>query len=274
MNTSKNNRSVLIIPDIHHRVDQAEKIIKHVGADEIIFLGDYFDDFNDDVEMVKHTCDWLSASVEQKNRIHLFGNHDVHYAFTNRQFQCSGYAQWKYFMIHDNVERKVWDKLKFYHILDNTFLLTHASMHKRNLPKEISNLHADRKKFYSEIASYLDANIIKGFRGESWIFGAGHSRGGNQPVGGIIWCDYTQEFYPVSGLNQIFGHTPQGNGTPKWCIKTGEEKPYFMASNKSTPKTFTDVNTSINIDLDVHGTTHWAVWNGTELKIGNVRDDM
>jgi hypothetical protein len=266
----------LIIPDIHHKVDEAEKIIKHVGADEIIFLGDYFDDFNDDAEMVNHTCDLLEASVEQPNRIHLFGNHDIHYAYTNREFVCSGYEQWKYFIIHDHLNRKTWDKLKFYHFLDETFLLSHAGLHKSHVPANIIKLSENRKKFYSEIENHLNTEIIKGFRNESWIFHAGHSRGGNQAIGGITWCDYDKEFYPVKGLNQILGHTPQGFGKARWCHADEKDRVTVRPVDLWTPdpKTFKNTNISLNVDLDVQGNMHWAVWNGSTLTFGNVLDDM
>ncbi len=39
--------TTLILPDLHLKVEQADKIIKHVGADKIICVGDVFDDFGD-----------------------------------------------------------------------------------------------------------------------------------------------------------------------------------------------------------------------------------
>ena len=95
MNTGEDNRHVLIIPDIHLKWERVNRVINHVGADEIIFLGDYFDDFNDTPEQVDEMVSWLEHSAKQPNRIHLFGNHDMHYAFSDAGFQCSGFEQWK-----------------------------------------------------------------------------------------------------------------------------------------------------------------------------------
>ena len=39
MKTGKNQNIVLILADIHHRVDEADKIIHHVKADQVIALG-------------------------------------------------------------------------------------------------------------------------------------------------------------------------------------------------------------------------------------------
>ena len=277
------NKITLIIPDLHHRWEQAEKIIASVGADEVIFLGDYFDDFDDTAEMVNATSDWLIESVQKPNRIHLFGNHDQHYAFPYKSFQCSGYQQWKYFITHDIVKSNTWDKVKWFHFLDDQWFLCHAGLHNLNLPNDIKKLRTDRPKFHAELASYLNAEIIKGFQNGangtgSWILNAGRGRGGMQRVGGITWCDYHQEFFPVRGLNQIMGHTPQMQG-PKWCILENDPhreegrvayRPYDLWT--PTPEGLNNPQQSTNICLDVHGNTHYAVWDGKKLKIGNYRD--
>lgn len=272
------NKITLIIPDLHHRWHQAEKIIASVGADEVIFLGDYFDDFNDTPEMVKDTCDWLEASVAKPNRIHLFGNHDQHYAFIYKSFQCSGYAQWKYFIIHDSINPNVWDKLKWYHFLDNRWLLTHAGLHKLNVPPHIKKHRTNRLKFIEDLSGYLDYEIRKGFNAGaegvgSWVFNAGHARWGHQRVGGITWCDFEREFNPVKGINQIVGHTPQQYGV-RWCRMAEGGQIFHHPFNewKPTPEILDNPNLSSNICLDIYGNTHWATWDGKELTLGNYRD--
>lgn len=276
---SNTNKTTLIIPDLHHRWMQAEKIISSVGADEIIFLGDFFDDFNDDITMVKDTSDWLVESVNKPNRIHLIGNHEMGYAYTYRSFQCSGYAQWKYFIIFDNVPRATWDKLKWYHFLDDTWLLSHGGLHNSHVPDKIKNLRGDRKVYIKALDEYLQKSLIKGFRdlGERkhpWIFNAGYSRGGFQKVGGITWCDYTDEFYPLRGINQIVGHTPQGLGFPRWCIlnnKDVSQMPYHLFT--PSIEQINNPEASVNIDLDVWGNTHYGVWNGNgkTLTVGDYK---
>lgn len=146
------NKRTLILSDIHHKVDQATKIIKHVGADEVICTGDVFDDFNDTPDMVKNTCEWFEWFLNQPNHIFIGGNHDIHYMFPYRSFQCSGYAQWKYFIIHDMINPKLWEKLKWYHFLDNRWLLTHAGLHKLNVPSSITQFKNDRAKFIQELS--------------------------------------------------------------------------------------------------------------------------
>ena len=270
----------LIIPDLHHRWQQAEKIISRVEHDNVIFLGDTFDDFNDTPEMVKDTCDWLEMSVNKPNRLHCWGNHDIHYAFPYKAFCCAGYQQWKYFIVHDRIDPKMWDKIVWYTFLDNTWLLSHGGLHKFNVPAEIAAKHKDRVKFIASLDNYLQTEILKGFRAgadgmKSWIFNAGRARWGTQRVGGIIWCDFEREFYPVQGINQIVGHTPQMQ-SPRWCILERDSlnsdgqvvyRPYDLY-NPSLAK-LNDTDLSHNIDLDVHMNTTWAVWDGEKITLGN-----
>lgn len=274
------NKISLIIPDLHHRWYQAERIISSVGADEVIFLGDYFDDFNDTPEMVRETCDWLENSVKKPNRVHLFGNHDQHYAFPYKTFQCSGYAQWKYFIIHDTLPREVWDKLKWYHFLDNRWMLSHAGLHKLNVPESILSKRNDRQVFIKELSEWLDHEIRLGFQNGakgngSWIFNAGHARWGSQRVGGITWCDYQREFNPFKGMNQIMGHTPTDKGKPWHWTRIAPDGNVLHPQYKDwhpTPEQLDNPELSTNICLDVYGNTHWGVWNGRRLEIGNYKD--
>lgn len=266
--------TTLILADIHHRVNQATKIVKEVGADKVISLGDIFDDFNDTPDNVRESCEWLEWFVSNPNHIYLAGNHCMHYAFpTNESFRCSGYAQWKSFIIQDTVDPSVWKKMKYYHILDNTWFLSHGGLHKNHLPENIAYLYQDRPRFLKSISEYLDDEIIKGHRENSWVFRAGRSRGGFQPVGGLTWCDFEREFYPIRGLNQLVGHTPQGLGFPKWCI-LNQEKVSFSPYDLITPtrEQLDNPNLSYNLDLDVQGNTHYAVWDGKKLTLGNYRD--
>lgn len=229
--------------------------------------------------MVSETCDWLVDSVNKPNRIHLIGNHDIHYMFDSKSFRCSGYTQWKHLQINDLVPRKTWDKLKWYHFLDDTWLLTHAGLHNSNLPNEIKALNNNKPKFIQSISDYLDTEIINGLRRKynnenSWIFNAGRSRGGFFPVGGIIWCDYEDEFYPIKGLNQVVGHTSQGLGFPKWCLQNNNDKISYPPYDKfnPSPEILKDPNLSTNIGLDVHGIMHFAIWNGNKFKVKSYYD--
>jgi hypothetical protein len=270
------NKITLIIPDIHHKWQWAEKIISSVGADEIIFLGDYLDDFNDTPDMVKDTCDWLTSSVDKPNRIHLFGNHDQSYAF-QKSLRCSGHEQWKQFIVDDTLPKAVWNKLKWYHWLDNRWLLTHAGLHRLNIPACIGALKHDRATFINEISNYLDVEIGIGLRKANnnetyWTHNAGRARWGQERVGGITWCDYNVEFYPFPGLNQIVGHTPQNE--VRWCCLSEDGKVLHHQYDEYvvTPELLNNTNISTNICLDSKGAMKWGVWDGNKFMLGNYID--
>lgn len=266
------NEISLIIPDVHLRHEQAEKIIKHVGPDFVYFLGDEFDDFGNTPEMIRATSEWFAWSINQPNRIHLAGNHSLHYAYANREFQCSGYEQWKYFMINDIVSTNDWSKMKFYHILDNTWLLTHGGLHASHLPESISKVYMNRPLFLKNISEFLDEEIIKGFRNQSWIFRAGHSRGGNQKVGGISWCDFDREFKPIRGLNSICGHTP--SSTVRWTnLQENSDSQVYSTDIAYSPslKNINNPNNSFNLCLDTNS-HHYATWDGTKLQVHWIGD--
>jgi hypothetical protein len=258
------NKLTLILPDIHHRIDIADKIIRAVGADVVICLGDYFDSFDETPQMVFETASWLTDFVKKDNHIAITGNHDIQYAYANRYFQCSGYAQWKYYHINDTVKSDTWDKLKHYHILDDMWLLTHAGLHSYFIPKQIRDLVTDRPKMFVELSKFLDSEIVKGMRNESWVFHAGHIRGGDQLYGGINWCD-SREFVPLKGLHQIIGHTVFDK--IRWkniCDNQNELKTDYKWSPSF--EKLNDLENSYNVCIDT-GASHYATWNGTNMNI-------
>ena len=254
----------LIIPDIHLDHETAEKIISHVNAEQIIFLGDYFDDFNDTPDQIRSTAQWLKDSTKQKNRIHLIGNHDIHYM--DSKFGCGGYAHWKLMLINEYISTDTWSKLKYYHVLDNMWLLSHAGLHDSYVPSELKSKSKSRIELFENISNYFNEEIIKGWRGQSWIFRAGKRRGGSQNVGGLIWCDFL-EFKPVVGINQIFGHTPQLRN-PKHISIVNDS---FVEWDATSNLQITDRD-SVNICLDVYSNIHYLVWDGKNIEINNSRD--
>ena len=274
---SNTNKLTLIISDVHCEWENADKIIKHVKADTVISLGDIFDSFTETADSIRESAEWFVDFVNNPNHIMLFGNHEQNYAFNYLCLHCSGYEQWKYFLIKDIVPRSVWDKLKWYHFLDNTWLLTHAGLHNDNVPRQIKTYSNDLPKFIAKLSKYLDHEIRRGLDkaangAESWIFNAGYARCGNQKVGGITWCDHNTEMHPIIGLSQIYGHSPQSYNCPSWLIQDGpESKPYFKL-NDNTKINFKNVNKSYNLCLDIWKNMHYALWNGKELSVHSIYD--
>lgn len=264
---------ILILPDVHNRWELAEKIIAHVKPDQTIFLGDYFDDFGDDPHSIAETADWFHHSVNQPNRIHLCGNHDIHYWFKdNRGVRCSGYDQFKSIAINDIVTKKDWEKLVFYHVLDGKFLLSHAGVHPTWMDQGKRNM--------TEISEYSLTQVVDKLKRDSldckrklakgdchWFVISGFARGSSPYYGGLLWCDWTQEFHCIRGLHQIVGHTP--TYTPTWnIVGDGEDSPTVHPLVVGAQDWNITDKSSFNLCLDsVPGSRYYGIYEDGKLTV-------
>ena len=263
---------VLILPDLHNRQEKAEKIIATVKPDQTIFLGDYFDDFGDNPETITDTADWFHNSVNQKDRVHICGNHDMHYWFKDSKFlRCSGYEQFKCIAINDFVTKDDWEKLVFFYNLDDQWLLTHAGFHPMWINPMAYKSDEPISSSIGALCRRLKAESVEAIKlfykdKVHWFGMPGFSRSYNSPYcGGITWCDYNQEFKPIIGVHQIFGHTP--NKKLHWeTIEGGTRKPLPLEGVVNP--TLTDEN-SYNICLDsAHpGSRYYAIYENKQFTI-------
>ena len=209
----------LIIPDIHNRYSLAEQIIRQEKPSMTVFLGDYFDSFGDTYVDAQETARWLSGSLAKKDRIHLIGNHDLSYMTNNPNLKCSGFDGAKY---HEIERWSIpWDRLRPYYWLDDAWLCTHAGVSDAFLKQHSIGMQ--------DIAGMAKADLdnIDDPSREHAFFHVGFMRGGSGGVGGPLWCDY-DEFVPVPGVSQIFGHTRgravrhvRADDSENFCIDTG-----------------------------------------------------
>jgi len=215
----------IIISDIHNRIYWIEEALSSPllqPYDRVVFLGDYFDDYGDTPDDAYMSAKWLKQSLKMPNRVHLYGTHDLWYRFpSNPYIGASGNTEEKYYAIQRVLTPEDWNLLKLYHYEQN-YLMTHAGVHSYLISEYVfrnrnifsryiadNNLQLGTQNIIDKIVKpateeALD-RVSKGFI-DPWL-SAGFSRGGLQPVGGIIWLDWNEEFEPVPGLNQIIGHT-------------------------------------------------------------------
>lgn len=213
---------IVVIPDIHNKYDIAESIINAENPHQTVFLGDYFDSVGDDARTAEGTAAWLTGSLGRKDRVHLIGNHDLHYMTDNPKFPCSGYTPEKRSAIaRYNID---WTRLRLYYWIQNDWLCTHAGLSNRFFVlQQKTNLETAAdvlKRSDMDLKNIADANTHHPF------LQVGMLRGGRHSVGGLVWCDY-DEFEDVSGLKQIFGHTRGShirhlaiNDAEHYCIDT------------------------------------------------------
>lgn len=210
----------IIIPDLHNRVNWIENFLSSVEHDRVIFLGDYFDNFEDTSNDIELVTKWLKESIHKPNRVHLFGTHELWYRFQHNPFIfVSGNDQMKGELINSILDIEDWKYLRLY-CFEQDFLITHAGLHsyliyefvlrnKSIFGTYIKNFNPSGRDIVDNIvgpATKEALQYVEAGKSHPWL-AAGMARAGEQSVGGIIWLDWTEEFVPVPGLNQIVGHT-------------------------------------------------------------------
>lgn len=211
-------RSVMVVADVHDRHAAAERAVASESPGAVVFLGDYFDGGGDP----KETAAWLAASMEREGRVHLLGNHDVHYMSPNRGFRCTGYDS----AVLDAISSAgvPWGRAVPYCWLDERWLCTHAGL-SAALVRACARAPGRAGAVQLLAGAYSQMESARAGGGAP-LFEAGRSRGGSRGVGGITWCDYS-EFEDVPGMCQIFGHTRGARvrggrrpGSEHYCIDT------------------------------------------------------
>ena len=217
----------LIFSDVHTNIDRADEIIKAESPDVTVCLGDIFDEFGDRPEDNGMAAYWLQENLKKDNFTCLWGNHDIHYAYPQKLTVCSGFEQSKLMAINSAIDRIYWKKMRWYCWLDK-HLLTHAGLSKHHVDLLKEDNESLEQFLYKES---LNANKALIEQSSHWFFRAGYTRGGSQPIGGVIWCDW-REFTPIPNLTQVFGHTPSDrirvkhvdsmnrDDYPNYCIDT------------------------------------------------------
>ena len=195
----------IVIADIHLKYEWINSWLEKTPHDQVVFLGDYFDDFNDTRDMIEGTAHWLKDSLYKKNRIHLLGNHDLWYSTNQLQcgITCSGNSPYKHSIINDIIDPDEWAKIQLCH-WDGKFLYSHAGCHEYWFSHPVHGVSLEYiKDKCDEAREHLRSGVVDG------IFSAGWARGAyTRNPGGILWLDFRQEFKPIHGINQVVGHSP------------------------------------------------------------------
>jgi hypothetical protein len=274
----------LVLSDIHQRHVSAQHLIDTVPHDKCILLGDYFDNFGDTPDNTAATAYWLKEFVIPNPKIvALIGNHDTHYFWPyHPYFKCSGYTDWK----RDAIALELtpnntnnFEKFQFYHI-DQGFLFTHAGFDNR-LFKDFKRVcgtddgSKTKLELVDEVLTYqvgrAKKQIVMNTKCE--LLGAGWDRGGGQHIGGINWCDFSN-LSPISGVNQIVGHTPHripdvkiqnmgGNISVRDIVEFYDVKAFPRTKNPL----------SINYALDTHS-NHYMVVEDGEVQIFDIHNNI
>lgn len=254
---NSNKQKIVIAADPHNEYKKLDNIFQKEGGDINICLGDWFDSFHlDDPSDYVDTATYLkNVFLSNTKNYTLFGNHDIHYLFKSPVCWCSGYEKWKYDAI-DSVlgsdRSEVQDKFYWAIVVDN-ILLTHAGLDSR-LVNPMCNTNESIFNYLDE--SCKDALTKLKSNDKHWFYSVGRSRGGSKKSGGILWCDFDEEFEPIEGLKQIVGHTNQ--------YRTGRAKQHYTEGYGN----IVDAN-NICIDCDLN--QYITITNG-KLELKNYSD--
>jgi hypothetical protein len=192
-----------IVSDCHGNIDglfralEKKKLVdssgnRIVGTDHfIVSIGDLANCVGDSISGDKDCLNLVGDVFDTM----LIGNHEIPYFDPANKF-------WGF----------VWDKeinQKLHSLLDEDLigaallsdntLITHAG-----ISKHFAMENSAEFCFSLVEAHWNDRNF-----NHSCFSSIGFARGGNSQVGGILWCDFDNEFVPTE-FPQICGHTPRG----------------------------------------------------------------
>lgn len=198
----------LVISDIHNHTGWVENALtaykEKFDYDEVVFLGDYFDDFGDNAYDAGRTAIWLKASLHKPNRIHLIGNHDIPYMIPSNDFLwCPGFTPDKCRRIRNELTADDFKLLRPAYF-SNDHLLSHAGFTKEFTTNTVTGIVANPAQLIER--AVIEMELLKGGLPQP-LFQAGY-RMATGLTGGITWCDWDDEFEATQGINQIVGHTP------------------------------------------------------------------
>ena len=206
----------IYIGDIHGLDVWKEIVDKHSDADNIVFIGDYFDSFNHSgVEQLHNVKEIVEFKKSSSSNVHLLiGNHDHHYwpnvkdKGSTSGFQPSMSFQFQMFFMENEEHFKIAVRV-------DKCLCTHAGVSMDFLEATGYNLLEEKP----DVAEYL--NDLFKYKPNSFIFGHYHNDGfppnhyGDDVWQSPIWIrpKSLQKSNKKSWLQkefiQIVGHTQQ-----------------------------------------------------------------
>lgn len=198
---------ILVIGDVHNKTAYADSYLKRWEG-SVVFLGDYFDNFDDSPDDAINTAVWLKHSLQQPNRIHLIGNHDFHYMLpVGSGTYCSGYTLDKHKAIANIFSQGDWSQLKYFHAINNCWF-SHAGVSYKWFSHPVTGVTRENvEAIITRAKQDIQARIYKSpYVGALWA--ADHYRGGFYDKGGLLWCDWRNiDFF--KDITQVVGHTPR-----------------------------------------------------------------
>ncbi len=206
---------IILIGDIHNHTQTVDTILNQ-EYDKAIFVGDYFDSYDDQPIHAMKTAIWLKESLKNPKHVHLLGNHDAPYRFpANDYLECPGYTLKKQKVISEIMTREDWKKIKLVHF-EGDFMFSHAGLSAKIAPICVFD-GLRRNEVIGKCENLLE-NAHKNYYYE-WL-------GPN----GLLWIRPWDGFMPIPGITQVVGHTPT------WMISTKPANGLILPDKDNIPK--------------------------------------
>jgi hypothetical protein len=214
---SMKTETALLIFDPHQDAEWIQRILakEQSSISHLVLGGDYFDAKSDRVGTLNEMCDLLlNLRQEFGNRLTLlWGNHDIQYLEAlpamrlhrnpkNLRYKVSGaYTNSQAKKIAKRLPEDFIQSGKLFAEI-NGHLISHAGIAPAFWPKA-----ADIETALHQLEDECNTALLNLSHHDFALLQAGSSRGGEQPIGGLTWLDFDEEFEDTLPLPQIFGHT-------------------------------------------------------------------
>jgi hypothetical protein len=199
---------VLVIPDPHESPLWKYWVTRFEGEyDLVIFMGDYFDDWNSDTHWSDHNSDPISnfEDIMKFYKDHvtitkvLIGNHDL--AYLTEDITISGH-QLKHAVDIKDVLEKHLDDLLIATNIDGT-VYSHAGLSKTWVTDNYSEENPDINDLINKLNTTFHHRIFKPFEFNFMTF----DRSGDDPKQGPLWIRPQSLSTDMVFRSQVVGHT-------------------------------------------------------------------
>lgn len=196
-------RPVIFVGDLHGSVDFFRKLRREFGGThDFCLVGDLLDSFTEGIpNQVALVSDVLTMMKDGKG-VCLKGNHDLNYIHRgDARVSCTGYKTATQVALLDFLPDMQELLLSFYYWGKEKLLVSHAGLSRQLYDQYLMRHMEPSGREFAEMLYEWSENL------DSPFYQVGYSRGGSKPVGGLTWCDWSDEFIPVPGLMQVMGHS-------------------------------------------------------------------
>lgn len=220
MQSTKPQRRVIVVGDIHGEYDGFIRILRHAGLvdnalnwcggrDKLIQMGDIFDR-GPKPRQVDELLDRLQqqAAAMQGEVVRLVGNHELELLMSN--FLISNFSKTEARAVRDKLKQQVLNLEVRAAYAYKDFLFTHAGVTYKLM--RIFKMQLDELSAHN-VSSLINMIFREAVKHEFFrhpIFNISLHRSGTDKFGGIFWEDLDDLLVscPRSELRQVVGHTP------------------------------------------------------------------